>query len=205
MRRLGAKFSGKKMTYGATGHLRARSLRMRDARGMDFDLHHGRQRARIRLNYLGRHNVTNALGAAALALAAGVDLAAVRRGLAQAKPFTMRMQQENWRGIGILNDSYNANPGSMRAALETLASMGERGKKIAVLGDMFESASKPQTTSRTGPVRGPGQYPADLLARRPSAPSSQRGAWCGHEIRPGDHRCRSRRSGKALKPTAAAR
>jgi len=138
VRRLGAKFSGKKLTYGAAGQLRARGLRMRAARGMVFELHHGRQQTRIRLGYLGRHNVTNALGAAALALAAGVSLAAVRRGLSRAKPFTMRMQRENWRGIGILNDSYNANPGSMQAALETLALIGGRGKKIAVLGDMFE-------------------------------------------------------------------
>ena len=138
VRRLGAKVAGKKLTYGSTGQVRARALRMRDAHGMDFDLHHGRQQARIRLNYLGRHNVTNALGAAALALGAGVSLAAVRRGLAQAKPFTMRMQPDNWRGIGILNDSYNANPGSMQAALETLALIGGRGKKIAVLGDMYE-------------------------------------------------------------------
>jgi UDP-N-acetylmuramyl pentapeptide synthase len=138
VRRLGAKFSGKKITYGAAGRLRARSLRVRAAQGMAFELHHGGQKVRIRLNYLGRHNVTNALGAAALALAAGVGLPAVRRGLAQAKPFTMRMQRESWRGIGIVNDSYNANPGSMQAALETLALIGGRGKKIAVLGDMFE-------------------------------------------------------------------
>ena len=138
VRRLGAKFPGKKLTYGAAGQLRARSLRLRDAQGVAFDLRHGRRQARIRLNYLGRHNVTNALGAAAVALGAGVSLAAVRRGLAQAKPFAMRMQRENWRGIGIINDSYNANPASMEAALETLALIGGRGKKIAVLGDMFE-------------------------------------------------------------------
>ncbi len=105
---------------------------------MAFALHYGGQQARINLNYLGRHNVTNALGAAALTLGAGVSLAAVRRGLAQAKPFAMRMQRQSWRGIGIINDSYNANPGSMQAALETLALIGGRGKKIAVLGDMFE-------------------------------------------------------------------
>ena len=138
VRRLGAKFSGRKLTYGAAGQLRARSLRMRDAHGMSFDLHHGTQKVRINLDYLGRHNVTNALGAAALAMAAGVGLPAVRRGLAQAKPFAMRMQSESWRGIGIVNDSYNANPGSMKAALETLALIAGRGKKIAVLGDMFE-------------------------------------------------------------------
>ena len=138
VRRLGAKFAGKKLTYGAAGQLRAQALRVRAGRGMAFALRYGGQQARINLNYLGRHNVTNALGAAALTLGAGVSLAAVRRGLAQAKPFTMRMQRESWRGIGIINDSYNANPGSMQAALDTLALIGGRGKKIAVLGDMFE-------------------------------------------------------------------
>ncbi len=138
VRRLGAKFAGKKLTYGAAGQLRAQALRVRAGRGMAFALRYGGQQARINLNYLGRHNVTNALGAAALTLGAGVSLAAVRRGLAQAKPFTMRMQRESWRGIGIINDCYNANPGSMQAALETLALIGGRGKKIAVLGDMLE-------------------------------------------------------------------
>jgi UDP-N-acetylmuramoyl-tripeptide--D-alanyl-D-alanine ligase len=87
---------------------------------------------------LGRHNITNALGAAALTLGAGVGLAAVRRGLAKVRPFSMRMQIEDWRGVGIINDTYNANPASMNAALETLAEIDCRGRKIAVLGDMFE-------------------------------------------------------------------
>ena len=138
VRRVGASFAGRKITYGAGGQLRAGSLRVDNAQGMTFTLQHGRQAERIRLNYLGRHNVTNALGAAALSLGAGVSLAAVRRGLAQAKPFTMRMQRQSWRGVGVINDCYNANPGSMQAALETLALIGGRGKKIAVLGDMFE-------------------------------------------------------------------
>jgi UDP-N-acetylmuramoyl-tripeptide--D-alanyl-D-alanine ligase len=65
-------------------------------------------------------------------------LAAVRRGLAKARPFAMRMQCEEWRGIGIINDAYNANPASMQAALQTLAELPCRGRRIAVLGDMFE-------------------------------------------------------------------
>jgi UDP-N-acetylmuramoyl-tripeptide--D-alanyl-D-alanine ligase len=50
----------------------------------------------------------------------------------------MRMQIEDWRGIGIINDAYNANPASMKAALLTLAEVPCRGRRIAVLGDMFE-------------------------------------------------------------------
>ena len=138
VKKLGAKFKGKKITYGKCGAVRALSWRMRGARGITFTLKAGGARCPVRLNYLGEHNVSNALGAAALTLGAGVKLDAVRRGLEKAKPFAMRMQIEDWRGIGIINDAYNANPASMKAALRTLAEVNGRGRRIAVLGDMFE-------------------------------------------------------------------
>lgn len=136
--RLGARFKGKKFTYGRRGQVRAEALELHDAKGVAFTLRAGTRPCKVRLNYLGQHNVANALGAAALTLGAGVSLAAVRRGLEKAKPYAMRMQIENWRGVGIINDAYNANPASMKAALTTLAEIPCRGKRIAVLGDMFE-------------------------------------------------------------------
>jgi UDP-N-acetylmuramoyl-tripeptide--D-alanyl-D-alanine ligase len=138
VRKLGAEFRGRKITYGNHGWVRARSRRSRGTTGTQFRLLAGQRSCHVRLNYLGEHNVSNALGAAALALGAGVKLAAVRRGLANARPFSMRMQIENWRGVGIINDAYNANPASMKAALQTLAELPCCGQKIAVLGDMFE-------------------------------------------------------------------
>jgi UDP-N-acetylmuramoyl-tripeptide--D-alanyl-D-alanine ligase len=138
VKKLGAKFKGTKITYGKGGAVRARSWRLRGATGIAFTLQAGRQRGNVRLNYLGRHNISNALGAAALALGAGVKLADIRRGLQKAEPFSMRMEVEDWRGIGIINDAYNANPASMKAALRTLAEVQCRGRRIAVLGDMFE-------------------------------------------------------------------
>jgi UDP-N-acetylmuramoyl-tripeptide--D-alanyl-D-alanine ligase len=138
VRQLAARFPGKKITYGKGGAVRARSWRVRDASGVELALQVGRARANVQLRYLGRHNVANALGATALTLAAGVKLDAVRRGLGRAKPFSMRMQIEDWRGVGIINDAYNANPASMKAALSTLAEVPCRGRRIAVLGDMFE-------------------------------------------------------------------
>ena len=141
IRKLAARFKGKKVTYGKRGAVRALSWRMRGTNGMSFTLQAGRERCRVRLNYLGQHNISNALGAAALTLGAGVKLSAIRRGLEKAKPFAMRMQIENWRGIGIINDAYNANPASMKAALLTLAEVKCRGRRIAVLGDMFELGS----------------------------------------------------------------
>ena len=136
--RLGANFKGKKFTYGRRGQVRAQALELHDAKGVGFTLRAGARRCKIRLNYLGQHNVANALGAAALTLGAGVSLAAVRRGLEKAQPYAMRMQVESWRGVGIINDAYNANPASMKAALTTLAEIPCRGQRIAVLGDMFE-------------------------------------------------------------------
>jgi UDP-N-acetylmuramoyl-tripeptide--D-alanyl-D-alanine ligase len=136
--RLARGFRGKKITYGTGGQVRASAWRMDDAKGTRFRLHAGRRSCDVHLNYLGRHNVANALGAAALSLSAGVKLPAIRRGLEKARPFAMRMQIESWRSIGIINDAYNANPASMKAALKTLAEIPSRGRKIAVLGDMFE-------------------------------------------------------------------
>ena len=138
VKKLALKFKGKKITYGNRGSVRARSWRMRGASGISFTLEAGRERCNVRLKYLGQHNISNALGAAALTLGAGVKLSAIRRGLEKTKPFSMRMQVEDWRGIGIINDAYNANPASMKAALETLAAVKCRGQRSAVLGDMFE-------------------------------------------------------------------
>jgi UDP-N-acetylmuramoyl-tripeptide--D-alanyl-D-alanine ligase len=135
---LGARFKGKKITYGKRGQVRARSGRMRGTSGTEFLLQAGRQHCNVQLNYTGHHNISNALGAAALALGAGVKLPAIRRGLEKARPFSMRMQIEQRHGIGVINDAYNANPASMKAALQTLAEIDCRGSRIAVLGDMFE-------------------------------------------------------------------
>jgi UDP-N-acetylmuramoyl-tripeptide--D-alanyl-D-alanine ligase len=138
VRRLGAKFKGRKISYGQRGSVRAEGVRPVDAQGTRFILCAGARRRPVRLRYLGRHNVDNAVGAAALALGLGASLAAIRRGLEKARPYAMRMEADSWRGAGIINDAYNANPASMEAALKTLAAMGGEGEKIAVLGDMFE-------------------------------------------------------------------
>jgi UDP-N-acetylmuramoyl-tripeptide--D-alanyl-D-alanine ligase len=138
VRRLGQNFSGKKITYGAGGQMQVESWRPLGAKGMMLGLRVGRRRFRVRLNFLGEHNRVNALGAAAMAYGFGASLAAIRRGLQKAKPFPMRMQLENWHNVRIINDAYNANPASMKAAIKALAGVECRGEKSAILGDMFE-------------------------------------------------------------------
>ena len=92
----------------------------------------------IRLAVPGRHNVYNAVGAAAIASKLGADRAGIKMGLELFQPIHLRSQVIQWRGVTILNDSYNANPASMRSALETLKLLQVSGKAIAVLGDMME-------------------------------------------------------------------
>jgi UDP-N-acetylmuramoyl-tripeptide--D-alanyl-D-alanine ligase len=111
-----------------------------------FTLHERReggaaQHARVQLGLTGRHQVSNAVAAAAAALALGVELDQVAAALGAAAPRSRwRMElHDRADGVTVINDSYNANPDSMRAALSTLAELGRSGRQTwAVLGDMLE-------------------------------------------------------------------
>lgn len=85
----------------------------------------------------GRHNVRNALAAAAMAMAVGANLAQVRAGLEAVEGVAGRLATHRLRsGAVLVDDSYNANPGSLAAAIDTLADAG--GQAWLVLGDMRE-------------------------------------------------------------------
>ncbi|KAF1686037.1 UDP-N-acetylmuramoylalanyl-D-glutamyl-2, 6-diaminopimelate--D-alanyl-D-alanine ligase [Pseudoxanthomonas broegbernensis] len=93
--------------------------------------------AEVALALPGRHNLRNALAAAAIALACEVPLAVIAAGLAQARPVPGRQVAHALAGgIQLVDDSYNANPGSLAAAIQTLAACG--GEGWLVLGDMRE-------------------------------------------------------------------
>ncbi len=105
--------------------------------GSRFRLHAPQGEAEVALQLPGRHNVLNALAAASLALAAGIALPRVAEGLAQARPVAGRQVAHVLPGGAVLvDDSYNANPGSLATAIAALAA----GKEDAwlVLGDMRE-------------------------------------------------------------------
>ncbi|HEV8257227.1 MAG TPA: cyanophycin synthetase, partial [Casimicrobiaceae bacterium] len=85
----------------------------------------------------GRHNVENALAAIAAATAVGAGLAAVRSGLATFRPLSGRLETKAAAaGVAVIDDTYNANPDSVRAAIAVLAHAG--GARWLVLGDMGE-------------------------------------------------------------------
>ena len=102
-----------------------------------FQLHAAAGSADVTLSAAGAHNLRNALAAAACALGAGVPLSDVARGLEAFNPVAGRMQLRMLaEGFQLIDDTYNANPDSVRAAIDVLA--GLAGKKILVLGDMGE-------------------------------------------------------------------
>ncbi len=137
--RMAQGFPGKKVTYGHGGEVNARDVLLRGSHGVEFTLSlGGQQERRVQLSLIGSHNISNALGAAATAWAMGLDITTIAQALAQARPVSMRMEViASPQGVKIVNDAYNANPASMKIALQALARM-EGGRKIAVLGDMWE-------------------------------------------------------------------
>jgi UDP-N-acetylmuramoyl-tripeptide--D-alanyl-D-alanine ligase len=106
------------------------------------------------LRVAGHHNVMNALAATASALAAGIALPAIARGLGSFEPVKGRSQAStvrlsSGRALTLIDDSYNANPDSVRAAIDVLASLP--GPRLLVLGDMGEvGAQSPQFHSEVG-------------------------------------------------------
>ena len=95
------------------------------------------EQARVKLPLAGRHNVSNALGAAAAAHAAGVPLPAIVAGLERMRPVTGRLQlKAGLRGSWLIDDSYNANPSSVRAGIDVLCALP--GEHWLVLGEMAE-------------------------------------------------------------------
>lgn len=114
-------------------------LRATDLRANRFGTHfvlNGKHEFRLPLH--GLHNVSNALAAIAVGWVSGIDIPVMQLALRRVEPVGRRLEYHDVAGIGLLDDTYNANPASTRAGLRTLAAFEVRGQRIAVLGDMLE-------------------------------------------------------------------
>ncbi|WP_031371596.1 UDP-N-acetylmuramoyl-tripeptide--D-alanyl-D-alanine ligase [Lysobacter antibioticus] len=135
----GERAAGRRMIrFGldASAEVTAHDVRL-GTEGSTFVLVAPQGRAEIALQLVGRHNVRNALAAASLALAAGAGFDAVVAGLNAARPVEGRLITHRLdNGAVLIDDSYNANPGSTAAAIDALAEIG--GENWLVLGDMRE-------------------------------------------------------------------
>ena len=143
VRAMAARTSAGVTTFGLDGADVAVSEITTDELGrQSFELAHRGSGATVHLAQVGAFQWRNAAAAAAMALAAGLDLDTVADALGDAEPASRwRMELgERADGLVVLNDSYNANPESVRAALDTLAGIGagSRRRTVAVLGEMLE-------------------------------------------------------------------
>lgn len=149
--------------FSAAADIRAENIQSRlDQQGFvtRFDLKTPNGGVSIELKLAGNHNVKNALAAAAVALQFGIDLAAIKRGLESMPPVTGRMQALVGRkGNIIIDDSYNANPASLQAALDAvsqcqqpiwlaLGAFGELGSDSATIHAEMGAMIKSMPVSR---------------------------------------------------------
>jgi UDP-N-acetylmuramoyl-tripeptide--D-alanyl-D-alanine ligase len=128
-----------KVGFGAHNDWRAQNVRVGED-GASFEVAAPRPECtgEYRVRLVGRHQVSNALLALAVGTELGVSPAQARAGLAECAPPKMRLQLWEANGVGVIDDTYNANADSMLAALQTLADLPCAGRRVAVLGDMAE-------------------------------------------------------------------
>ena len=133
------------VTFYGTGQdaaVRAENVTMDAAGRASFTLHTPTEQAPVRLRLPGEHQVANALAAACAANAVGVPVDRIAAALSSAVPrspgrFEIRERPD---GVTVVDDAYNANPASTRAAIRTLASMAVGRRTVAVLGEMMHQA-----------------------------------------------------------------
>jgi len=128
------------MTFGFTqGDVQAHQIAWVNG-AWSFQLTTAHAACTCHLNIAGRHNILNALAAAACALAAGMRLSDIAKGLENFEPVKGRSKSSAWQIQGhaftLIDDTYNANPDSVRAAIEVLAELP--APRLLVLGDMGE-------------------------------------------------------------------
>ena len=146
---LAARAKGPVVTYGQADRadVRLGDVGLADG-GLAFRLMAGRATADVRLPLAGRHNAWHAAAAAAVGLALGVPLDEAAAALALAMPVKGRLVWREAGGVRILDDTYNANPVSVRAALDAFREAAGGGRRWVILGDMLELGSLTETAHR---------------------------------------------------------
>ncbi len=142
VRQMSADFTGEELLYygfSEKADLQAFAMEYNtQASKLYFTVKQAAETRRLFLNRPGKHNVYNALAAIALGRKVGLDWEMIQAGLKKIKYTSLRLDiQKSAEGVLIINDTYNANPLSMKAALDVLTNM-QGARKIAILGSMLE-------------------------------------------------------------------
>jgi UDP-N-acetylmuramoyl-tripeptide--D-alanyl-D-alanine ligase len=135
------RFGGRAVTFGLEpgADWTAAAIRDRGLDGMEFDLCGPSGQVPVHLRAPGRHNLRNALAAAAIGEACGIPVDRIREGLERFRPLSGR---GTWKtlpdGVGVIDDCYNSNPGAMAQVLAWFANLETAGRRIVASGDMLE-------------------------------------------------------------------
>lgn len=156
--------------------IRAREVRETD-KGISFVLALPGEAISINLKIPGIFMVSNTLAAAAVGYKIGLSAQEIKAGLEDFKPLDGRMNiLHTGRGINLIDDTYNANPGSMRAALSTLKTLKKNKKGIFIIGDMFELGKHAKSMHKTVGALAASSYISRLYATGEFAKSVADGA-----------------------------
>ena len=141
------------LLYGWSPDAAIRAQEVKEGeQAISFLLIFGQESIAVRLNSPGRFMISNALAAAAVGYLLGISAATVKKGIETFTPEAGRMNIFHLpNGVHMIDDCYNANPDSMKAALAALSQMGTTSRRIFVAGDMLElGAQAPQFHSKVG-------------------------------------------------------
>lgn len=147
----------KKITYGINAKgsfITGDSIEENGFEGISFNMNIAGEGMPVTLHTIGLHNVMNALCAAGLAYGLGCMPDEIRQGLEKFRPVHQRLEiTDTNKGFKLINDAYNANPESMRSAIDELMRLKGSGRAVAVIGDMLELGQAAQAEHR-----GIGEY-----------------------------------------------
>ena len=140
----------KQITFGIENKadVMATDIRPASITGYDFTLNIKDKKVPVLLPLIGRFNIYNALAAAAVGHALGVSLEMMKAGLSVKHKLSQRGESTRFRNMTLLNDTYNANPQSMRGAMQMLKEYQVTGRKFLVIGDMLELGDEAEAAHR---------------------------------------------------------
>lgn len=139
------------LLYGLHDHCAVRATEVENLKlhGMRFTANYSGKQCRMHVPALGLHSVYNALAAVSAGVLLGMQLEEIAAGIETYKPLHGRMNVHEFETFTLIDDSYNANPTSMKASLDVLADCA--GRRVAILGDMRELGdSAPQMHQDVG-------------------------------------------------------
>ncbi len=155
------RFKGRRVTFGfaATNDLRASDISFDDS-GVRFRVNQIDEPVFVPM--LGKHSAANALAAIVIGREMGLSDTKILANLRRARGPEMRLRLEHWGEVRVLNDAYNANPASVKAALEMLAAL-PAGRRVAVVGEMKELGAESESLHKAIGRFIARDFPPDLL------------------------------------------